>query len=163
MKRNLEFYSALSLISSLAAPSLGFANVDPSSTSMKIYKFAVSASPLCTNPITVYSNDSPTSTDLLVNPTIGSGSLDAGTYPCVIMEVSKNLSYIPAADDGHCVHGTSYNLTICHDTMTSKLVDGTTVTCSGGYANDQRVAIYLTTQSTNVIGKGDLGPKNRSA
>ncbi|MGZ3687699.1 MAG: hypothetical protein ACXVBW_05335 [Bdellovibrionota bacterium] len=140
-----------------------WAGVDTSSTKLKIYKFAVSASALCTNPVTVFSSTAGTSTDILQAPTIGTGTLAKGTYSCVIIEASKLISFVPAANTGtNCVSGTTYSINICSDGTTSKLVDGTSVSCSGGATNDQKVAFYLTTQSTDTIGTHAFSPPTLS-
>lgn len=132
-----------------------FFNVDPSEMNLKIYKFAVSENADCSSPITVYENSNPTSTNFLGNPTIGTGSVADGTYPCIIFEVSDNFTFKPATSEGNCVAGTAYTLDICRPDsgVTSTLVDGTVTTCTGSsepprVAGDDRIAIYMSTGGT---------------
>lgn len=128
-------------------------NIDPSFLKIKVYKFAVSTSPFCTNPVTVIENDSPTYTDVLSNPDFGDGTITDGTYPCVIIEFSDTIKYAPNANStsGNCTNGTEYTLDVCNASGggTFKLVNGTTGTCASG---EQRVAMYLSTTSTSTGG-----------
>jgi hypothetical protein len=147
LTRNLVL---LSLV--LASRNVLATAVDPSSTSVKFYKMAVSTSALCTDMTTVFSSDTGVTADLLQGPTLGSGSLAEGTYPCIAFEISKILDFVPSAGDGgSCVAGTTYHLDIC-GTNTVDNIDGTQTTCSGGQANPQHVTFYLTTNSTDTIG-----------
>ena len=75
-------------------PFSAFAGISPSSLKLKIYKFAVSTSPYCTNLITVVDNGiSAVETDFVNLPDLGSGVLADGTYPCVVIEMSDNVKF----------------------------------------------------------------------
>lgn len=133
-----------------------FAALDPSEFNIKIYKFAVSANANCSNPITVYENSAPTLTNFLGSPTIGSGTLEDGTYPCVIFEVSDNMTFKPATSEGACIANTTFTMDICRPDSTglSTLVDGTVTTCTGTSTpprvpGDDRIAIYMSTGGTD--------------
>ena len=134
------------------------AAIDPTELNIKVYKFAVSASTDCTNLITIYENSAPTAVNLLSNPTIGSGSLAEGTYPCIAMEMSDNITFVPASNEGSfCTAGTTYTLDVCRtdNNGTSKLVDGSTTTCTGSYSGgtsvlgEDKVTIYMSTTGAN--------------
>lgn len=122
--------------------------VDPAELKVKIYKFAVSESELCTNPITVFEDSNPEYQDFYSNPTIGDGNFDDGTYPCVILEMSDTLKFTPAETEGACVEGEEYEINVCRDSE-SKLIDGTEVNCTN---SEQKVALYLSTASTETNG-----------
>ncbi|MBP9675076.1 MAG: hypothetical protein KBD63_08295 [Bacteriovoracaceae bacterium] len=127
-----------------------WSNVDPDYLKLKIYKFAVSASPLCTNPITIFENASPDYIDFLGNPVLGSGSIANNTYPCVIIEFSDVIKFRPATNESpYCDNGTEYSLEVCRDDngiTPFKLVDGTTGNCVMG---EERIAMYITTGASS--------------
>jgi hypothetical protein len=121
---------------------------------VKICNFAVSTSKACTSPITIFSDSAGVERDLLSSPTFGSGSVDAGTYPCILIEISKLIKTTGTTD---CTE--EWTDMICQDnTQSSKLIDGTSVTCSGGKSNDQHVTLYITTASTGSSGDRALLP-----
>jgi hypothetical protein len=125
--------------------------LSPTSVKIKLYKMAVSASVLCTNPITVYENANPEYTDMVAGPTFGTVSLADGNYPCVILEFSDHIKYIPEATSGSCTSGQEYTAEICRTEVADpvRLIDGTQSTCADG---EQRVALWL---STTVVDSGN--------
>lgn len=128
-------------------------NIDPTNLRLKVYKLAVSTSALCTNLTTVINESAPSYMDFLDNPTLGSGLLTDGTYPCVVIEFSDQVKYTPdeTSDGGNCNSAVEETLDVC-SSGTSVLVDGTTTTCTAG---DDRVAMYLSTTSTSTGGGAD--------
>ncbi len=106
------FAAALLLGSCLVLPSARAA-VTPSLFEMKVYKFAVSTSEDCSNPIVVYSNDNPEYADFGKGPTVGTGALADGTYRCVAFEVSDHIRFAPATSEGACEAGKSYTIDVC--------------------------------------------------
>ena len=133
--------------------------LSPTSLKLKIYKFAVSTSPYCTNLITVVDNgNSPVDVEFVGGANLGSGTLVDGTYPCVVIEMSDNVKFTPndTSDSGNCVLGAESIIDICRTDNggTSTLIDGTIVTCTGTdpSPSDNRVAMYLSTVSS---GGGD--------
>lgn len=127
--------------------------LNPSSLKLKVYKFAVSTSELCTNPVTVFTNSSPTYKDVYASPNFGSGLPTPDTYKCVIIEFSDQIKYVPAttSTSGNCVAGTEYTLDVCRSGSTSTLADGTSVTCNTS-ATEDRVGIYISTGATSTGG-----------
>ncbi|MEO6895060.1 MAG: hypothetical protein ABI218_00275, partial [Caldimonas sp.] len=87
------------LASALAASSQAMA-LDASSLKLQVYSVMLSASPLCTNPYTVFSNTAPTEVDFLAAPTLGSGNPPDGTYHCVIIKMSDIIRFTPSASSG---------------------------------------------------------------
>lgn len=128
----------------------------PASLKLKIYKFAVSTSPYCTNLITVVDNgNSPVDVEFVGGANLGSGVLADGTYPCVVIEMSDNVKFTPngTSTSGNCQSGNESIIDICRSDNggTSTLIDGTTVTCTGtdpGSPISNRVAMYLSTVTT---------------
>lgn len=135
-----------------------FGASDPSSLTLKIYKFAVSRSEYCTNPVTVFENDSGVEVDFLDLPEIGSGAVANGAYPCVMFEFSDNITFVAASNDGDCTAGESNTIDVCRDngsgTETVRLIDGTEFLCDN---TNQRVAMYISTGSTSTGGGGEGG------
>jgi hypothetical protein len=122
------------------------------SLKLKVYKFAVSTSPLCTNLQTVVDNgSSPTEVEFVGNVNIGSGSISSGTYPCVVVEFSDNIKYTPSANSTsmNCLAAVQNTMDVCSVSNTSVLVDGTTTNCTSG---ENRVAMYISTASSSSTG-----------
>ncbi|NCN95692.1 MAG: hypothetical protein GW917_03125, partial [Bdellovibrionales bacterium] len=143
-KKLLYVFALCTPFAATQAANLG---LSPSALKLKVYKFAVSTNPLCTNLVTVVDNGStPLEVDFSGSVNLGSGSLADGTYPCVVIEMSDKIKYTSASTStaGNCVSGTEYTLDVC-SSGTSTLVDGTTVTCS---AADNKVALHISTAST---------------
>lgn len=135
----------------------GDINLTPTSLKLKVYKFAVSTSQLCTNLITVIDNgSSPQEVEFIGSVNLGSGSLADGTYPCVAIEISDNIKFTPGANSvsAACQVGVEQTLDVCRDQgshPTSLMIDGTTSSCTAGVVPD-RVTMYM---STGANGNGD--------
>lgn len=130
--------------------------MNPEYLEIKFYKLAVSTSPYCTNLQTVITQPQGELFDFLSNPVMGSGTVALGTYPCIVIEFSDNIKY--AADQnstsGNCVASAPLVEEICGgqpDAIT--YIDGTTSTCVDG--QEQKIALYLSTASTNTNGNGE--------
>ncbi|MBX7148307.1 hypothetical protein K1X76_04425 [bacterium] len=121
-------------------------SVSPSSLFMKIYSLAVSTDEFCSDPITVFTNEEPVEEDLTQNPTLGSGDIPDGTYPCIIIEISDTFTYTPDATDGACEEGVEASKGVCNEGPLL-LFDGTDGECTTG---EDRVTIYLSTANTIV-------------
>jgi hypothetical protein len=142
----------------LAQSPPGDLNLSPSSLKLKVYKFAVSTATNCSNPQTIVDNgNSPVETNFLSHPSLGSGHLTDGTYPCIIIEVSDNIKYIPATNSttGNCLTSVESVLDVCRGGDTSTLIDGSTTTCA---VRDDRVALYISTMSNNSGGTAFIAP-----
>lgn len=147
--------AALSFSSAEAADT----GLSASSFKVRLYKFAVSTSPLCTNLRTIIDNgSSPVETELENGGTFGSGSIDKGTYPCVVLEISDQLKYVPSTNSTstNCVTTTAVTRGICHTGDSSLKIDGTTTTCGSG--TDDRVALYISTGSSGTNGDSFVPP-----
>jgi hypothetical protein len=130
-----------------------FANGTPLTLKVKVYKIAVSTDKLCSDPITILSNDNPDYTDMLDNPTIANTSLADGTYNCMMIEMSDLIKFTPDTDQGAaCTANTEYTLDVCHDGNTTTHIDGTSHTCSGGRGTEELVTLHLSTGSAYISG-----------
>ncbi len=145
------FLLAMKLIFVGSTATAAISGIDPNYLKLKIYKVAISTSPLCTNLVTVYENDSPSYTDFLDNPTLGSGAVANGTYACVAIEFSDILQFAPSetSDNGHCVANQLTTLDVCGNGSSTKLVDGSVEACSN---SEDKVTMYLSTGSTATTG-----------
>ena len=123
--------------------------LDPSYLDLKVYKFAISKSEFCTDLITVFESDNPVYENVLSNPSLGTGSIEAGTYNCVVIEFLDIIRFASStnSDSGLCVAGEQHSLQICRADYpeSGRLVDGTEFACND---SEQRVAVYLSTGST---------------
>ncbi len=127
--------------------------VDATSIKFKLYKVAFSNNADCTSPSVFFESAAGVQADMLTSPTFGKGKMTAGTYRCLMLEVSKLINTTAA---GTCT--TPTNNLICTDTQQSKLINGDPVTCTGGTGADQKVVLYFTTLSAGNTGTRALLP-----
>ena len=79
---------------------------DPDSLSIKLYRFAVSTNTDCSNPtVVIDKSDDPQYVSMLDRPTFGSGVIDDGTYPCVMIEMSDWIKFSPDGNVGSLCDG----------------------------------------------------------
>ncbi len=132
-------------LNTFATPA-GDLNLNASSLKFKVYKMAVSTSADCSNPVIVINNGStPVEADIKANPTFGTGSIENGTYPCIMFEVSDTIKYKgEASASGNCSPSVETSRDLCRldNGGTSQLIDGTAVTCTD---SEDRVALYVST------------------
>lgn len=162
MKLNAS-WMGLFAIAALAGSSAS-AGVNPSSVKIRIYGVAVSTSTDCSNAKVISYNAAGTEYDFLANPAIANGTIDAGTYACVILYMSSNISFVPATSSGGCTAGTTYQQVLCNQgngcTYTDAAPDSSnvlqfgsdlsaTATNHSDTANANKVLLFLSTGSTN--------------
>ncbi len=131
---------------------------DPQFLKLKVVKMAVSTSPLCTGLVTVIDNSNSTTldyTNFLDNPNLGSGKLDDGTYPCIAIQFYDKIKFSSDTTTGSCTSGTEVSMGVCQAANTSKMIDGTTTTCTTG---EDLVTMYLSTASTSTTGSDAFNP-----
>lgn len=80
---------------------------NPQYVKVKIYEVRASANADCSNSIRIFSNSSPGSTDMVGNPTLGTGALPNGTYQCFMIKMSDTIHSAPVDTPvgGTCVAG----------------------------------------------------------
>ncbi len=152
-------FSALLTFSCFAADT----GLSPSSLKLMVYKFSVSTDPLCTNPVTVIDNGTtPVEVDFTGGVNLGSGPLEPGTYPCVIVEFNSNIRFMPSSNSTstNCNSNDYETNDVCRSPDTSLLADGTTTTCTSG---GDRVAMYLSTASTSTGNVDAFNPPTSGA
>jgi hypothetical protein len=132
----------LFLIPGLALAGLGFvtpraeAVANPSSVKVKIYEMRVSKAANCSNSITIFSNPSGTTQDMVSNPTLGAGAIPNGTYQCIMVKIDNQITYIPATTDGACIQGNSFIRNIFRSGSTSIDPNGNTIQGVGSSSSD---------------------------
>lgn len=161
MKSIIFKISLMMYLISLSQFSFGIdTGIDPEFLKLKVSKLAVSESIYCTNPVTVFEIDEGDQVyeDLLLSPTLGSGSVDNGRYECVIIEFSDYIKFaaLENSDMGNCSVAFEYTNEICRGDFpeTIQRLDGTQETCSDG---EQTVTLYLSTGSINSQGDSQVG------
>lgn len=157
-KTKLNIFSLSALALTLAAPS-AYA-LDASNLLITVYGVAVSASLDCSNPIVVFDSTGGTQTDFMANPTIGGGDIPDGSYPCVMINMSDNITFTPSTSDGvNCVAGTQYTIDVCRAGSGSKNLRtgttfGATESCTGSSGSPiaDRVTLFLKTNADGSSG-----------
>ncbi len=86
----------------------------PSSAKLTIYGVALSKNTDCSQAKVVGYNPEGTTYDFLQNPNIVSGSIDPGTYQCVILYMKALLTFVPATTVGTCTAGQTISRAICN-------------------------------------------------
>jgi hypothetical protein len=132
--------------------------INAGSMKFNVYKLAVSTSAACTSPVVIFENAAGVEQDMVAGPTFGAGRVTAGTYPCVMIELSKIIKTSAATTSGNCTAGFEFSDVICNDTQFSQLINGTSVACSGGITNNQHVTLFMTTISAGSSGNNALLP-----
>jgi hypothetical protein len=158
MKTLLMIFSFLLICSS------SWAQVGASNATIKLYQAYLSTSGDCSSPVLFLDPETDTTNfpngyaevDMASGPTIGSGSIAEGTYICAIFKMSDQISFVPDANNGACVSGTTYNIDVCMDngggapTVTDK--DGTTSTCNTANLTEDTIWVYISTFATTTTG-----------
>jgi hypothetical protein len=128
--------------------------LDASSLKLQVYSVMLSTSPLCSNPVTVFSSAAPTEVDFLASPTLGSGNPPDATYNCVVIKMSDIIKFTPSATSGSCTAGTQYVADVCRSdnggsTQAPDAV-GAPTPCTGTdpAPNADVVYLYLTTNAS---------------
>lgn len=156
-----------SIFLSLFMLSVAHAATSPTVATVKLYKAWMSPNGDCSSPVSFFDGGAtPTAVDMVTGPTLGTGSLAAGTYRCVIFQMSDQVSFTPAANDGTaCVAGTSYTIDVCssHDggmttPSTKNPETGATVSCTAADGTDDTVWVYISTYSTATTGSAQSNP-----
>ncbi|MGE0171361.1 MAG: hypothetical protein AB7T49_01185 [Oligoflexales bacterium] len=120
----------------------------PSIAKISVYQFAVSENEDCSDATVVIDNgDTPQEFDMLESPEIGKGVIPDGTYPCVIMVMSPELTAAAGEDEGVCEKDKEFSQNVC-----GRGDDGSTVDLNGDEQEcssaEDKAYLYLSTLST---------------
>ena len=129
-------------------------NTSPSSLKIRVYRAELCTSGDCeTGCFSVYSGDD--YTQMIPGPELSKTDVPIGTYNCVRMELSDTIKFKPAdnAAGGVCVADTemTQDVNSAGSPSTGVLFDGTEY---AGAAGEQKIAVYISTWSTNERGDG---------
>ena len=131
---------------------------DPSLFKLGFYRLYMSSATDCSGPNLLHNYGTRTDFDLLTSPTLFSlTGAPVGTYFCLIMRISDILEFVPVADDGPCVAGTTYHTDSYRAGETDWLdVNGSSIIGTGTDASpmDDKVDIFFSTNPAAVIGRG---------
>ncbi|MGZ3687727.1 MAG: hypothetical protein ACXVBW_05475, partial [Bdellovibrionota bacterium] len=117
------------------------ATTDASLAKIKVYGVALSTNADCSNAKVVGYSSTGTTYDFIAHPTLFSGSVDPGTYQCMILYMDSLLTFTPTTTTGNCTAGTTYTRNICNGGCTydsaspnasNVLVYGATGTAASG-------------------------------
>ncbi|MBI1909669.1 MAG: hypothetical protein HYS22_05825 [Deltaproteobacteria bacterium] len=147
------------LLSVLMISAPVWAATGTSSATVKMFKAWLSLNGDCSSPVAFINEPSGKSFDFASNPTLGTGSIAAGTYKCFIIKISDNVSFTPSANEGTaCVAGTSYTMDVCRDYGNGQVPqvtnpdDGSKTTCTSG---EDTIYVYISRFSTAAAGSQD--------
>jgi len=132
--------------------------VDPSLFKMGFYRLYLSSATDCSGPNLLHDYGVRTDFDLVTGPTLFTVTgAPAGTYPCLIMRISDILEFVPSADFGPCVMGTTYHTDIYRAGEVDWVdVAGNMIIGTGSDATpmDDMVDVFFSTDPPAVLGRG---------
>ena len=150
-----SFKSALAAAALLSTPAWA---LDASSLKLQVYSVMLSTSPQCTNPVTVFSNATPTEVDFLATPTLGTGNPPDATYHCVIIKMSDLIKFTPSTTAGLCSASVQYTADVCRTDNggTTQAPDAVVApqACMGTDAAPVSDAVYLYLTTNASAGTG---------
>jgi hypothetical protein len=125
-----------------------------SSLKLQVFSVMLSTSPLCTNPVTVFSNSTPTEVDFLATPTLGGGNPADGIYECVIIKMLHSIKFRPNDGEANCPVGLEIIDDVCQTTEQTNAPDSSTSRfCKPRNVDaSDSVYLYLTTGKTSSGG-----------
>jgi len=151
-------HTKLALVAAAGLLSSSAWALDASSLKLQVYSVMLSASPLCTSPVTVFSSTTPTEVDFLATPTLGSGNPPDGTYRCVVIKMSDLIKFTPSTTAGLCSASVQYTADVCRSDNggTTQAPDavGAPSACAGTDAAPVSDAVYLYLTTNASAGSG---------
>lgn len=135
---------------------------------VKLYRAYISQNKDCTNPVLVTDNGSTGASVSLGVDTLIAGNPEDGTYHCLILVMSDNLTFFPdaaaaAAFPSVCTQGTASTFDIYRtdsgDAGLWKDMDGNAITATGAgaTAGDNTIVIFGSTDTT-ILQAGHYAP-----
>lgn len=134
---------------------------DPASLSIGVYALYISPNADCSALVLVQDYGTTAEVkDFVGSPVLFTGSPDAGSYPCVAIEMSDVITVVPDSSFGDCVAGVSYPGDIYRDGETDwKDVDLNPIigTGSDSFPQDNQVVIFMTRDTSAALARGISG------
>lgn len=162
-----SIHKILVVVMLLAMAGIANATTNASSASVTAYKAYFSTDPLCVAPFEVADfGSSGRTVDMVAGGAFGSvTTVAAGTYKCVIIKMSDQVTFTPQATDGACTAGTATTIDVCKDygsgaPTTQDPETGTISTCTGTASTNSTdtVFLYLSTSATTSTGGSSNNP-----
>lgn len=139
----------------------------PASVFITIYAIGISTAADCSNP-TIVSNygTSGKRFDFAKAPFLGGAQISDGTYNCVILQMSDQITFTTSVADGSCAAGSTYTIDVCRTDNSCNYIPLTISGTTGTYGSStagtgtgtsvsaDKVTLFLSTQST---GNGQSG------
>lgn len=125
-----------------------------SSLKLQVFSVMLSTDQNCGNPVTVFSNNSPTEVDFLVTPTLGGGNPPDGVYECVIIKMLHSIKFKPNAGEANCTAGVEVSDDVCQTSeQTNAPGDLMSRFCKPKTIDpNDSVYLYLTTGKSSTTG-----------
>jgi hypothetical protein len=141
----IKLILSLILVCSFAAQAL----TSSTSTKLNIFGMWISTNSNCSNPTEIFNSVTSTQYDMFTNPTFGANSsITTGTYKCLIIKMSDQITFTPAATQGSCTIGVPATIDVCmasNTINTSVDLAGTTINCVDN--TDDTVFVYVSVDS----------------
>lgn len=143
------------------------ATTNATSANVTVYKVYFFTDALCTGSFQTADFGS---TGITVNMVAGGAfgavtTVAAGTYQCVVIKMSDQVTFVPEATDGACTEGTATTIDVCKDygsgaPTTQDPETGTNSTCTGTASTNSTDTIftYLSTSATTTTGGSSNNP-----
>ncbi len=148
--------SSIGLCLALLAPAA--LALDASSVKLSVYAVMLSTSPLCSSPVTVFSNPTPVDVDFLSGPTLGKGSPADGSYNCVIIKMKDLIRFKPSCSAGSCLADTEYTIDVCRSDNSGSTAapdaSGAPIACTGTDTAPAADTVYLYLTTNSSAGSG---------
>ena len=167
MKTFIRYGSLLILLGMAAfvpAKAMATDTVSPSDVEINFQDLYVSTNTNCSNPKHVLHNSSSATQNFIKSPTLGSGSVPKGTYPCAIVGINSIITLTPATNSTsstppECKTTQSITNQICRNGDSSvNPATGATITCVTGTPTE--VFGYFSTTGVNNNSGGGLSPSS---
>lgn len=154
--------SAILLVGVMAMSGVASAVTNATAASVRVYKVFLSTDPLCVAPFqTIDLGSAGVAVDMVAGGSFGAVTTVAvGTYKCVIMQMSDQVTFTPLATDGACTAGTSATIDVCADhgggfPTTQNPETGAISTCT---ASTDTIFTYISTLATTTTGSQTNNP-----
>ncbi len=140
---------------------LAFRPVNADLFRVSFFEMRVSANVNCAAPfVTIFSGTTALVRDMTTDPVIARVTgITAGTYPCVALRVSDQLTFSPATTETTCAAATTYLqdfYRVGNELVAFRDIDGVVIPATGTRAapSEDRVWVFFSTNPATVIARG---------